>query len=416
MHHRARRSCILLLFAAALGGCGDAPAGDAESASSPDSEQARLDQLRSLPYVDFAAKPATAEERDGVVLLDSAKAWPGYSLYTVRAYCIAELVDLRGRTVHSWRGERCGKWEQAELLPDGSLLVVGFERNTPPTGRAKRETRILMKLGWDGQLLWKKRLLFHHDAEVTPAGRVLALVLRQKKAPLQGKLRFVRDDRLVLLADGGELVDFRSLLDVLGADPAQKVIRPTEARSGAAIDLFHANSVEWMRHEHLFGTAPLYGPDHVLVSMRNQDIVAVIDWRQRRPVWWWGRGELGGPHDASLLENGNILIFDNGLGRDWSRVVEVDPRTNRIVWEYRADPPTSFYSAALGGAQRLPNGNTLVAYSSAGEAFEVTAAGQIVWRFRTPHKSKERRRTAIVRMKRYPAERIEPLLAATAPG
>ena len=33
----------------------------------------------------------------------------------------------------------------------------------------------------------------------------------------------------------------------------------------------------------------------------------------------------------------------------YSRVVEVDPRRGEIVWQYRADPPESFFSGSRGG-------------------------------------------------------------------
>ncbi|MGH7858080.1 MAG: arylsulfotransferase family protein, partial [Candidatus Binatia bacterium] len=330
--------------------------------------------------------------------------WPGYNLYAPRAICGADLIDLRGRLVHSWRPKPCGKWGQADLLPDGSLLVVGSSAGK----------RLVMKLDWHSELVWKRSLDFHHDVELTPSGRVLSLLMRNREAPVDGAMQTIRDDLLALLDDRGNLLETVSLMDVLGADPAQQVIRPTRARTRRALDYFHANSIEWMRRDELFGTAPLYGPDNVLVSMRNQDIVAIVDWRRRHLVWWWGRGELMGPHDATLLDNGNILIFDNGLGRDWSRIVEVDPRTNRIAWQYRADPPQAFHTAALGGAQRLPNGNTLFANSYSGEVFEVTSDGQVVWKFVTPYKNKTNHRAAIIRMKRYPAEMIEPLLAAHA--
>ena len=37
-----------------------------------------------------------------------------------------------------------------------------------------------------------------------------------------------------------------------------------------------------------------------------------------------------------------------------------------------------------GSAQRLPNGNTLIAETDRGHAFEVTKDGEIVWEFYTP--------------------------------
>ena len=398
----ARASCAHPLLAAALAACGGPPSGDPTPlADATASEQARLDQLRSLPYLDFVPKPAMADERDGVVLLDSARAWPGYSLYTVRAFCLAELIDLRGRVVRSWRSRPCGRWSQADLLPDGSLLVINSEKRK----------RSLMKLAWNGKLLWKRTLAVHHDVERTPAGPLLTLTMADRQVRHDGAVHLIRDDLLTLLDDDGAVLDTLSLFDVLGADPAQKILRWTNARSGSAVDLFHANSIEWLRPARDLGPSPIYGPGNVLVSIRHQDIVAIIDWKRQRLVWWWGRGELSGQHDATLLDNGHVLVFDNGLGRGWSRIVEVDPVSNRIVWEYRADPPESFDSASLGGAQRLPNGNTLIANSYSGEAFEVAPDGQVVWRFVTPSKNPRRERASLIRMKRYSREMIEPLLA-----
>ena len=88
--------------------------------------------------------------------------------------------------------------------------------------------------------------------------------------------------------------------------------------------------------------------------------------------------------DATILANGHILVFDNGLQRGWSRVLEVDPLTDRIVWEYGATDRERFYSRGRGNAQRLPNGNTLIADSDNGRAFEVTHEGDLVWEFRNP--------------------------------
>ena len=49
------------------------------------------------------------------------------------------------------------------------------------------------------------------------------------------------------------------------------------------------------------------------------------------------------------------------------------------TWRYTADPPSSFYADHISGAQRLPNGNTLVCDGTHGRFFEVTAAGETVW-------------------------------------
>ena len=105
--------------------------------------------------------------------------------------------------------------------------------------------------------------------------------------------------------------------------------------------------------------------------------------------WKWGPGQISHQHQPTYLENGRILLFDNGSHRrapstNYSRVIEVDPATNEIAWEYRGDPPISFYSYQISGAQRLPNGNTLICEGAPGRLFEVTPNHQIVWEYINP--------------------------------
>ena len=46
---------------------------------------------------------------------------------------------------------------------------------------------------------------------------------------------------------------------------------------------------------------------------------------------------------------------------------------------------TSFFSPHMGGAQRLPGGNTLISEGNKGFVFEVTPDGDIVPEFISPH-------------------------------
>jgi len=73
------------------------------------------------------------------------------------------------------------------------------------------------------------------------------------------------------------------------------------------------------------------------------------------------------------------------LPAPYSRVIEVDPHTRGIVWEYRDQSLFDFFSPYIGGAQRLPNGNTLICEGCRGRIFEVTRDGQVVWEYVNPH-------------------------------
>jgi hypothetical protein len=148
---------------------------------------------------------------------------------------------------------------------------------------------------------------------------------------------------------------------------------------------------------------------NLLVCYRNLDQIAIFDPENEEFVWSWGYGALDRPHYPIMLESGRILVFDNGTFREYSRVIELDPSTEEIVWEYLADPRESFYSEAGGLAQRLPNGNTLITETMTGRVFEITAEGEIVWEWFHPV-IEEGHRSQIYRMMRYPEELVGRLL------
>ncbi len=108
----------------------------------------------------------------------------------------------------------------------------------------------------------------------------------------------------------------------------------------------------------------------------------------------------------TLLENGHLLVFDNGVHRDHSRVLEVGPVTGEIIWQYQS---VDFYSQWRGSNQRLPNGNTLICESETGRVFEVDPLGEIVWEFYNPE-LKDGKRKRIYRLMRYAPEQLEELL------
>lgn len=112
-------------------------------------------------------------------------------------------------------------------------------------------------------------------------------------------------------------------------------------------------------------------------------------------------------HDVSWIPKGlkgagNILLFNNGdanAGRAYSGVLELSlPHTGatfaqnhdgsfkepKIAWRYEPTGADQFFSNIMGGAQRLPNGNTLITDAAHGRGIEVTRAGNKVWEYTNP--------------------------------
>ena len=104
--------------------------------------------------------------------------------------------------------------------------------------------------------------------------------------------------------------------------------------------------------------------------------------------------------DTNLPGARDILIFNNGLGRGYTTIDEITPPVDAngnysltagkafgptsLTWTYQANPPTSFFASEISGAQRLPNGDTLICDGIHGILFEVTAKGETVWKYINP--------------------------------
>jgi hypothetical protein len=362
-----------------------------------------LEELAHVGYVDHGAPDGGSDS--GVVLLDPARASPGYSLVTSIPDSRATLIDLEGKVVRVWTDPEVEdtRWSRAELLANGDVLCLSPKED------------FLERQSWDGQVLWRLPLNVHHDATELPDGRILVLTRRFRVIPEIDTARQCVDNLLTLVSSDGRVQEELSLYDVLQTSPgilAVKAPRGIEdLPAGYNIDPMHANTVQWLSDPALAAVNPLFAPGTVLVTIRYLDSIALIDWKARRATWAWGAGELEGPHDASVLPGGHILLLDNGYEpRGFSRLVELDPLEGRIVWEYRAPEPRDFYSSGRGTVQGLPNGNVLVGNSNSGEAFEITRAGELVWRYLNPHVDADGAR-GVIRIERYDPGRIERYLA-----
>ena len=107
-----------------------------------------------------------------------------------------------------------------------------------------------------------------------------------------------------------------------------------------------------------------------------------------------------------LSGEGHLLVFNNGGGRtpeEYSSVDEFVPPIDKdgnytrgkrapfgpakALWSYSAPNKKDFYSWFISGAQRLPNGNTLINSGATGVVFEVTPEQETVWKFANPFKN-----------------------------
>ncbi len=411
---------MLLLFASMALGCGplantrpaDSPGPAVTVAGPPQTtgvSAEKLEQFRSLGYLSSGGLPRLGAGK-GVTFLDRALASPGYTLVVFAGSCECQLLSLEGEVVRSWKDSPCHRWEHAELLPDGDLMVVGARFDESDVEDPINSGRYLMRLSWNGDVMWRNEINAHHDVSLTPDGKLLTLVLKRRRIPAIDPDNDVADDQLTLLTQDGQILESFSLYDVLAS--ANFPFQKSGGRSNGGhklIDLLHSNAVRWNRFPDLAVRGSLYGRDTVLVTSRHQDEILVIDWKRRELVWHWGRGVVSGPHEASLTSNGSVLVFDNGLVRESSRVIELDPASPATLRQF-SPGNFHFFDRVMGSCQRLPNGNTLIVHSEGGSAFELTPEGQPAWSYSGTKQTPDGHRVKIIRMRRIASEMIEAIL------
>jgi hypothetical protein len=354
-------------------------------------QQAKIRELESIGYVGGSVEPATDKV---VTVYDEQRTWTGLNFYTSGHAPEALLMDMDGNTLHRWHcsyndawpdqplaHNSIGKmnyWRRAYLCENGNLFVI-FE------GLG------LVKLDRNSQIIWAVRNGAHHDIDVMPDGRLYVLTRTAHVVPRVHPQSPILEDFVVILdADGHELqrVSVLECFENAGV-PLQNLAIPTEhivnSKRAVVPDIFHTNTLEVLDGR-LAGKLPSFKKGNVLVSMRTLDQIAVLDLEQKKVVWSL-RQDFKAQHDPKILPNGNLMLFDNQGTSGESSVREFDPLSEETRWEYRGSDDHPFYSATCGGAQRLPNGNTLITESDRGRAFEVTQEKEIVWEFHNPHRA-----------------------------
>lgn len=366
-------------------------------------ESPSVESLKSLPYVTWTPIEEDDVKKTGVTKYEPSLSCKGINLYYTENKPGGYFFDMFGNVLHTFL-DKTGveaNWQFIEPYLGNNFLVL-------------IQRKALFMMDWDSNIKWRATGAFHHDIAVADSGDIYTLINGKIDLPELCLVEPVRNDWLVILAKDGRIKRKISFVEMISHnqvlfDAAKK---PKERRydfGKDAWDIFHTNTVEIVDKDIFSGGKRLFKKGDVLFCIRHLNLIGVMDVEREEIVWSWGMDGLDFPHHPSLLEDGNILIFDNGFHRDYSRVIELNPVTKEIEWEYKADSPESFHSPTRGSAQRLPNGNTLIAESDKGRVFEITRDGKIVWEFYNPEVGEfynpdleeyEHRRATIYRMMR----------------
>ncbi|WP_347310141.1 arylsulfotransferase family protein [Defluviimonas sp. SAOS-178_SWC] len=289
---------------------------------------------------------------------------------------VTELLDERGEVIGSWpsdysnvveNGKPGGTLQATYPLPDGSLLLA-YDQGTA-----------LVRVDICGKILWSRTDQTYHHA-IRPDEDAGGFWVWQAGMWYGGD-----DQRLVRFdEETGEILESIDLIDdIILRSPASKVAfgfpdgfnfyrdLPEEASS----DVFHPNDIKPLPAR-LARAFPQFKPGDLLISLRNINLLAVVD-RTTKQLLWSRHGPWQEQHDPDWQADGTITVYSNNQRRGVTTILKIDPKTD-LAEDLFADASLRFFSRVMGQHQLLPNGNWLIVSPLEGAAIEVSPAGEIL--------------------------------------
>jgi hypothetical protein len=317
--------------------------------------------------------------------VDPFKVSPGYTLFAhLTSPGKVNLIDNHGQVVHQWNlPYRPGR--HAQILKNGNLAYNGVHPDAPRLFPLWQKYRggVMMEVDPDGNVVREHRdPLAHHDQHHLDNGELLYTTVEVLES---AKGAYVLGGIPETEAPGGKVY----------ADCIKHVSSSGELLwSWKAIDHLDTKTFKLQPHyprEHwpLINSVYPLADGNILASLRSVSAVVIISRDTGDIIWHLDSTVIAQQHCASEVEDGSILIFDNGTFRrhesaTYSRVIQVSREDKSIQWEYKDPHPMTFFTPFMGGAQRLRGGNTLITEAAFGRIFEVTEKGEIAWEYVNP--------------------------------
>ncbi len=302
------------------------------------------------------------------------------------------LIDSSGTVLHEWRlapaelfsrGERPrgfrledGYIHGAHLFSNGDVLV-----NLEAAGS--------VRLNACGEVMWTLERRTHHPIAEADDGSFWIPVFDYwdddaslaRSGDYPGLEPPLLDNRVLRVSPEGEVLEDVPVLDALYASGLERQLAKAGELTG---DIMHLNDVEPLG-DSIAGSYPLFDAGDLLVSLRNSQLVFVLD-PETRVVKWHVSDPFIQQHDPDFIGDGWIGLFDNnqdGTARGsmlgGSRIVALQPHTDSVEVLFPTPNSESFYTMLAGKWQQLPNGNMLLTESQAGRVVEVAPDGRTVW-------------------------------------
>ncbi len=373
----------------------------------------------------------------------------GYTLFAPLNRSSTYLIDNCGRLINEWRSAY-NPGNTAYLMPNGNLVRTKILPNTAITGGGGGGGVEIFN--WDSNLLWSfelntTQLRLHHDIKFLPNGNILMIVWEARsqdealalgrKPELIPANGVIWSERIIevkpIPPSNYEIVWQWNLWDHLiqdydGTKPGFGVVSEHPERvdinyvanvANVISDWIHANAIDYNEElDQIVLSSPflneLWVIDHSTTTAQAATNSGGDSGKGGDLLYRWGNPQvykqgtladkrLFGQHDVHWIKEGeykgNIILFNNNKGSNFSSIDIVNPPVNsqglynltsgrfgpdQPVFSYTGTPKENLFSNIMAGAEIQPNGNLLICSSRQGVFYEVTSQGDTVWYYKSP--------------------------------
>jgi hypothetical protein len=278
----------------------------------------------------------------------------------------AVLYDHTGKEVHVWplHYDNFAKEPRPQnvflhgmaFYPDGSA-IVNFD-----SGQA------LARVDACGGTMWVDKGEYHHAVSPGDDGTVWSM----------------DNDRLTELdaATGKVLRRISIINDLFPRYPGLLGMRTEENDKDELqfdADAFHDNHVEPLTKA-MAAAFPMFKPGDILVSLRNLNLVFVMD-PETLTIEWSNFGPWNHQHSPHFEPDGSIIVYNNNMNFKKSSIIAIDPATHVTKTLFEGSEKAPFYSWRRGTVEELPDGRLLIAETEKGRVFMVNARGELIFEY-----------------------------------
>jgi hypothetical protein len=208
------------------------------------------------------------------------------------------------------------------------------------------------------------------------------------------------EDTILKVSEEGKILQEVSVPKIMYDNGLEAVLTATGSSFFASMswdrELVHLNKIGELSTD-LEGDFPMFEAGDLVLSIRDLNLVMVVDGAGER-VKWWQVGPWIRQHDPEFIPGGRILLFSNnsystvfGANPDGqvtpdttpqvSTVIEVDPVSRETKVVFGGRPGQELLSVVRGKVARTPEGGLLITEEDGGRVLETDSDGRIVWEY-----------------------------------